>query len=69
MQVARIPPPATPQVPDFSEPLVSNDVVSRGTLENMVGRLVAYMEALGIAEGARYPAVSVTVLAIYREFA
>lgn len=69
MQVARIPPPATMQIPDFSEPFVSNDTINRGTLESMVSRLVAYMEALGLAEGARYPAISVTILAIYREFA
>lgn len=69
MQVARIPSAAKPQIPDFSRPFASNDVVSRGSLEDLVRRLMDYMEALGIAEGARYPAISVTILAIYREFA
>ena len=69
MQVARIPSPEVPQTPDFSEPFASKDSINRGILEGMVGRLVTYMESLGIAEGARYPAISVTVLAIYREFA
>lgn len=69
MQMARIPPPDKPKLPDFSKPTVSDDVFSRGALENMIGSLLAYMEGVGMAEGAQYPAMSVTVLAIYREFA
>jgi hypothetical protein len=65
MQVARIPSPEVSQTPDFSEPFASKDAINRGMLESMVGRLMKYMESLGVAEGARYPAISVTVLAIY----
>lgn len=69
MQVARVPSESRPQLPNFGEPVTKGDVLSRGALESALGMLMDYMEALGIAEGARYPAVSVTVLAIYREFA
>jgi hypothetical protein len=69
MQVARIPSPSTTQAPDFGKSFAGNDALDRSALENTVGNLVSYMETLGIAEGAKYTAVSVTVLAIYREFA
>jgi hypothetical protein len=35
----------------------------------MISSIVSYMEGVGIGEGAQYPAVAVTVLAVYREFA
>jgi hypothetical protein len=69
MQVARIPSPEKPELPDFGKPLADGDTLSRGVLENMIGGIVTYMEGVGVSEGAQYPAISVTVLAIYREFA
>ena len=56
-------------MPDFSQSAVTNDVLSRGSVEKMLTGLIGYMEGIGMAEGTRYPAISVTVLAIYREFA
>lgn len=69
MQVARISSSAPAPVSDFGQPTVTGDVLSRGSVEKMLTNLMAQMEALGMAEGAQYPAISVTVLAIYREFA
>ena len=69
MQLARIPSPEKPKLPDFNKPLTDGDVLSRGVLENTINGIVSYMEGVGIGEGAQYPAMSVTVLAIYREFA
>jgi hypothetical protein len=69
MQVARLSSDEALPTSDFGEPVVTGDVLSRGSVEKMLTSLMAYMEAVGMAEGARYPAISVTVLAIYREFA
>jgi hypothetical protein len=69
MQVARIPPPETPQLPDFNRSFTDGGALTRGVLENMISGIVSYMEGVGIGEGAQYPAMAVTVLAIYREFA
>lgn len=69
MQVARIPSSEKPRMPDFNSPFGSGETLSRGVLENAINGIVSYMEGIGLGEGAQYPAIAVTVLAIYREFA
>ncbi len=49
--------------------MVRDGVVDRPAFENQVLNLVRLFESLGFAEGSSFPAISVTILAIYREFA
>lgn len=71
MQVARIPPKTVPSgMPKFDKPLVNADeIIERTAFERMVVDLIAGIEGMGLAEGSRHPAISTTILAIYREFA
>ena len=68
MQLARIPSPEKPKLPDFGKPLTDGDVLSRGVFENTISGIVSYMEGVGIGEGAHI-LLCLFALAIYREFA
>ena len=69
MQVARVPSYSPPSAPDFNRNFVgTNDQIDRASFERMVMDLIKHFERIGLSEGARYPAVSATILAIYREF-
>jgi hypothetical protein len=69
MQIARIPAETPPQSPDFTRSLIKeNGIIDRAALEQMVIDLIGDWEQKGLSEGVRYPAVSTTILAIYREF-
>jgi hypothetical protein len=68
MQVARIPTPAPPDSAEL-QPLTAGGQIDRVAVERMVSNLVTQVEHTGLAEGSAFPAVPVTVLAIYREFA
>lgn len=69
MQVARIP-EQSEAAPDLNQSSVDNsDRVNRAAFENLVINLISYMEKLGFAEASSFPAISTTILAIYREFA
>jgi hypothetical protein len=69
MQIARIPgqDEVTPEIGGTE--MVRDGVVDRPAFENQVLNLVRLFESLGFAEGSSFPAISVTILAIYREFA
>jgi hypothetical protein len=75
MQIARIPeenPPGEPS--DTTADKASSDVfatpsLDRANIEQMAISMVDLLEQEGLAEGLKWPAVSVTPLAIYREFA
>lgn len=67
MQVARIP-TATPLDAPALHPFAGGQI-DRVAVERMVSGLVTQVEQIGLAEGSVFPAVPVTVLAIYREFA
>jgi hypothetical protein len=68
MQVARLPAATSPPAAELQPPL-SNGQIDRVAVERMVSSLVTQVESTGLAEGSVFPAVPVTVLAIYREFA
>jgi hypothetical protein len=70
MQVARIPSETPPPAPDFTRNLVNdnNGQIDRTTFEQLVIDLIGDFEQKGLSEGSRYPAISTTILAIYREF-
>ena len=68
MQVARIPTATAPDIPEL-QPLTPGGQIDRVAVERMVSNLVTQVERTGLAEGSAFPAVPVTVLAIYREFA
>jgi hypothetical protein len=42
--------------------------VDRVKVDDTVNELIGTFEKLGLSEGSRYPAISATILAIYREF-
>jgi hypothetical protein len=69
MQIARIPRSreAAPNMEDAT--MVRDGAVDRPAFEDMVLKLVRLFESQGFAEGPRFPAIPVTILAIYREFA
>jgi hypothetical protein len=69
MQVARIPHRITPSV-DLGEipQLMTNDQIDRVATERYVNSFIQFFEDLGVAEGAKFPSISVTPLALYREF-
>ena len=70
MQVARMPPNIVAEQPNFERSLSgTGEFIERTKFERMVVDLVDNLEAMGLAEGSRYPAISTTILAIYREFA
>lgn len=70
MQIARIPTQIPPPAPDFTRAFVDdNGQIDRTTFEQMVIDLIGDFEQKGLSEGSRYPAISTTILAIYREFA
>ena len=70
MQVARIPFQTPPPAPDFTRKFVNdnNGQIDRTTFEQLVIDLIGDFEQKGLSEGSRYPAISTTILAIYREF-
>lgn len=70
MQVARIASEVPPPKPDFSRPFVDEQSgrIDRTSFEQLVIDLVRDFEQKGLSEGSRYPAISTTILAIYREF-
>lgn len=69
MQIARMPSKDETQ-PEIEGSMISADgMVNRAVFENMVLKLIGIMESLGLAESSQFPAISVTILAIYREFA
>lgn len=69
MQIARIPSrdDAQPQVDGSA--MIRDDKVNRPAFEGTVLNLIRFFENQGFAEGPRFPAISTTILAIYREFA
>lgn len=69
MQVARIPDSneVASEVGDVE--IFKDGSVDRPTFENQVLNLVRLFERQGFAEGPRFPSISVTILAIYRQFA
>ena len=71
MQVARIPSETPPLAPDFSRKFVNDETgkIDRTTFEQMVIDLIGDYEQKWLSEGVRYPAISTTILAIYRQFA
>lgn len=71
MQVARIPAKMPPAQPDFTRSFVDEDsgIIDRTTFEQLVIDLIGDWEQKGLSEGSRYPAISTTILAIYRSFA
>lgn len=66
-QVASIPDPTATRadLPEMTPPADSNGL-NRAVLEAAAAELMSFMDGLGIAEGPRWPMVSVTPLAIYR---
>jgi hypothetical protein len=71
MQVATIPEqPTSAASPDFGsvDLLTPNNEVRRATLEKMVVDIITWLETIGLSEGPRWPAITVTPLAIYRLF-
>jgi hypothetical protein len=71
MQIARIPSESPPVAPDFARSFIdeASGKIDRTTFEQLVIDLIGDFEQKGLSEGARYPAISTTILAIYREFA
>ncbi len=69
MQLARIPERTTDSPPVQSEYARPTNRVDRAALEGMALQFVQMMERTGVAEGPVWPAVSVTPLAMYRQFA
>ena len=71
MQIARIPSETPPPAPDFTRKFVDDidSRIDRTTFEQLVIDLVCDYEQKGLSEGIRYPAISTTILAIYRTFA
>lgn len=69
MQVARIPRVnlETPNF-DFDFELMKGSRINRVATESMINGFIEYFEYIGMAEGATFPAISVTPLALYREF-
>ncbi len=49
--------------------MIRDDKVNRPAFEGTVLNLIRFFENQGFAEGPRFPAISTTILAIYREFA
>lgn len=70
MQVARMPSETPPPAPDFTRKFVDDNTsqIDRTTFEQLVIDLIGDFEQKGLSEGSRYPAISTTILAIYREF-
>lgn len=69
MQIARIPSETPPPPPDFNRQFVTDDGrIDRTTFEQLAIDLIGDWEQKGLSEGSRYPAISTTILAIYREF-
>lgn len=69
MQIARIPSETPPSAPDFSKKFVGdNGTIDRTTFEQLVIDMIGDWEQKGLSEGSRHPAISTTILAIYREF-
>lgn len=48
--------------------LVSGDEIDRASMEDAAAQLMQVMESLGVAEGPAFPTVTVTPLAVFREF-
>lgn len=71
MQVARIPSPVTALPPNFDIQVWDEQTnrLDRPAMETLVSELVTYIEGMHLSEGAHFPAIAVTVLAVYREFA
>lgn len=70
MQIAKIPTEAVSFSPNFDRAFADeNGLIDRTIFEQLVINLVGFLEQQGLSEGSRFPAVSTTVLAIYREFA
>jgi hypothetical protein len=70
MQIARIPSAMPPSPPDFNRQFVNDDGrIDRTTFEQLAIDLIGSWEQMGLSEGSRYPAISTTILAIYRQFA
>lgn len=69
LQVAAIPSREPVEEMDFSElgkDMVNEGVVDRGKMESLALRLLSQLESMGLAEGPRWPTVSVVPLGIYR---
>jgi hypothetical protein len=67
-QIAAVPEPFSgpPDIDGLT--MMQGDQIRREQLEEMASRLIGHMQAVGIAEGPIYPAISVSPIAIYREF-
>ena len=48
--------------------LVSGDEIDRASMEDAAAQLMEVMERLGVAEGPSFPTITVTPLAVFREF-
>jgi hypothetical protein len=70
MQIASIPPKpqavGEPSLDIEGIELTVGNAIKRATLEKMVTDLIRYLESIGLSEGPRWPAISVTPLAIFR---
>ncbi|MEV0758229.1 hypothetical protein [Streptosporangium sp. NPDC050280] len=69
-QIARIPKRTPAEAPSFNieGELIVNGRMDRIAMERIGVSLIKYIEAFGLAEGPIYPSISVTPLAVYREF-
>jgi hypothetical protein len=70
MQVARIPVEVF-EAPNLDGPLnlmTDDERIDRVAVEQIFRRFSEFFEHLGLAQGAAFPAISVTPLALYREF-
>jgi hypothetical protein len=48
--------------------LVTGDEIDRASMEDAAAQVMQVMESLGVAEGPAFPTVTVTPLAVFREF-
>lgn len=71
MQVARLPASGPSAEVDLDEIDIvdATGKIDRAGVERMVSSFLTVVEGTGLAEGSVFPAIPVTVLAIYREFA
>lgn len=72
LQVAAIPtrevadPDASAAGADRDDDATASEIINRAQLEGMAVDLLGMMEEIGVVEGPRWPTVSVTPLAVYR---
>jgi hypothetical protein len=68
MQVAKIPPNVPPADNNFDDLSMVNESgqADRSAVESAAARLLNLFESLGLAEGPRWPSITMTPLAIYR---